>query len=338
MGGTVSTNAEDDQAPIRGNVYGKFFDDIESGNLQDVKIAVEYTQIEINNKDVKGRPAIFVAAEHNKLAIVQYLLSVEGIDVNAASNEGKMTPVHIAAVKGHRDIVQLLLLHGAHPLDADVDFRYGASIGDLALVKQAVMEKHVAINEMKDGKSVLYLSAEAGHAEVVDYLAGLEGIDLNKKNGSIRSPIGQAAFHGHDAVVACLLKHGATPLDPVSELLFASKNGNLAVVQQVLQVSISTPDLINSSWETDRTAVYWAATSGHVAVLEYLLGMGAKAILPDLLIAAAGDGRVAVVDYLLKHHDVDVNHTDKNDSTALFLACRQGTDNPPYHTLYHMPF
>ena len=338
MGGTSSNPAaaeDGEAAPIRGGVFGKFFADVQSGNLKAVRIAIEQTQIDVNKKDVNGRPAIFVAAEYNKLEIVQYLTSVEGIDVNAIAKEGNSTPVRIAAAKGYRDIVEFLLLHGANPLDADIEFHYGASIGNLALVKQAVVEKHVDINQTKeDGKTALYSSAVAGYVEVVEYLAGLEGIELNNGPNLVqsKSPIQQAAFHGHDAVVTCLLQHGATPLDPVSAFLFASKNGNLAVVQQALQASPDNRYLIDADDERNQTAVYWAAKTGHVVIVEYLLSMGAITKLTDLLIVAAENGRVIVVDYLLKNHNVDINHVDEHKNDALTLASERGTNNPslPY--------
>ena len=333
MGGAVSNVVEDSPTSLRGDVYGKFFDDIQSGNLKGVQIAVQYTEINVNKTDSKGRPAIYAAAEYNQLAIVQYLTSVEGIDVNAVAKEGNVpvTPVCIAADKGHRDIVDFLLLHGANPLDAHTMFRYGASIGDLAIVKQAV-EKHVDINQEKSGETALYMAAKGGHYEVVDYLAGLEGIELNQwspGSDTARKPIAQAAFHGHDAVVTCLLKHGAAPLNPVLELLFASKNGNLTVVQKALQESTNKTELMNATDERNNTAVYWATINGHIPIIEYLSSMGAQ-VTSNHLVAAAEEGQIAVVEYLLKHHDVNVHHVDnKSNDNALSLACRRGIFSPP---------
>ena len=121
-------------------------------------------------------------------------------------------PLHQAAQGGHKDVVQLLLKHGA-PAD---------------------------VYEV-DGVTPLWLAAQDGHWEIVELLHAA-GADLNvtdRKWG--RQPIHQAASNGHTRVAQSLLTHGAEPdraaKDGETPLWLAASKGDSTTVAALLALS-----------------------------------------------------------------------------------------------------
>src|SRR5260221_364263 len=55
-----------------------------------------------------GHTALFLAVQMNHLDIVEYLLSLDEIDVNLMSDDDT-APLHLAAFRGYSDIVKALL-------------------------------------------------------------------------------------------------------------------------------------------------------------------------------------------------------------------------------------
>jgi hypothetical protein len=119
--------------PLHGAAY--------SGNLEVVRILIEYDLAYINARDEYGRtPLLFASGGRNsKDGSVVRLLLEHGADVNAQSQAGWI-PLHRASYYGPLEVVRLLLEHGA-----DVEAKY-------------------------DGKTALQVAAEEGHDEVVELL------------------------------------------------------------------------------------------------------------------------------------------------------------------------
>ena len=65
-----------------------------------------------NIQDMHGWTSLMRSAEKGDIALTRYLLQIEDIDINTQGEEGT-TALHVAAVRGHTKIVQLLLEHGA---------------------------------------------------------------------------------------------------------------------------------------------------------------------------------------------------------------------------------
>src|SRR6185503_5154497 len=123
--------------------------------------------------------SLLAASSKGDLGEVQTLLKREA-NVNAANEEGT-TPLFIAAEKGHRDIVALLLDKGAD-------------------VKQ---------ERADSGEPPLFIAAQEGHREIVALLLD-HGADVKQtrtENGA--TPLLIAAAKGHREIVALLLDHGA---------------------------------------------------------------------------------------------------------------------------------
>ncbi len=103
------------------------------------------------------------AAEYGDAKKVKTLLEAGGADPNTKDEYGS-TPLHWAALKGHLDVVELLLKHGADPNVKD-----------------------------EDGSTPLHDAAWNGHADVVELLLK-HGADPNTKNEYGKTPLHRAAM------------------------------------------------------------------------------------------------------------------------------------------------
>jgi hypothetical protein len=85
-----------------------------SGNLEVVRILIEYDPADINARDESGStPLLWASGGHNfKDGSVLRLLLEHGADINVQNRLG-WTPLHLASINGALEVVRLLLEHGA---------------------------------------------------------------------------------------------------------------------------------------------------------------------------------------------------------------------------------
>ena len=120
-----------------------------SGNVSRLKKLLRYGKIDINTGSEYGTLLSF-ASFNGQAGLVRELLSMPGIDVNLAHQNG-MTPLYFAAQAGHAEVVKLLL-----------DAR-GINVNLSALT----------------GETPLYVAAQEGRVEVVRLLLAAPGININ---------------------------------------------------------------------------------------------------------------------------------------------------------------
>jgi len=112
-----------------------------SGNLEVVRILIEYNPADVNARDGnESTPLLWVSGGHyfKDGSVLRFLLA-HGADINVQNQFGE-TPLHFASFNGALEVVRLLLEHGA-----DVQAKNN------------------------DGKTALQEAAE-GHDEVVELL------------------------------------------------------------------------------------------------------------------------------------------------------------------------
>ena len=138
--------------------------------------------------------------------------------------------------------------------------------------------------------------------------------DISSLQDLGESPLHQAAFKGHVAVVKVLLSNGANvnqatkkglkPINvaktqeikdmlfvhmkkklqeeqqPVDETLWfqAAQQGDLALIQQGINDKID----VNCRDSNGRTAVWWAAAKGHLQLVEYFIAQHADLSIADV--------------------------------------------------------
>ena len=133
-GADVRVQREDGRIPLHAAAN--------SGNLEMVRILIEYDPANINARYGSGWTALYCASEGRNPedgSVVRFLLE-HGADVNGQDLDG-WTPLHVASISGALEVVRLLLEHGA-----DVEAK------------------------KNDGNTALQVATDIGHDEVVKLL------------------------------------------------------------------------------------------------------------------------------------------------------------------------
>lgn len=91
-----------------------FMNACQNGNLSSVKSLLEINPQLLNAKDSNNNTGLFNAAKNGCYEVVEYLLSVIGVNVDE-QNQDKYTALHISITLGEYDIAELLLAKGANP-------------------------------------------------------------------------------------------------------------------------------------------------------------------------------------------------------------------------------
>lgn len=171
------------------------------------------------------------------------------------TNDAGNSPLGLAAMHGHKEIVQQIL-----------------ELND-------ENNNNIAINiNFKDpsGQTPLSLAARHGHDAVVQLLLAHPDIAPDSKDTWGRTPLSWTAGYGHVAAAQLLLQH--PDIDPDSKddegftpLSWAAGKGYDAVVKILLLLECGDVD-VNFRDGRGRTPLSWAAERGHEEVVRLILG------------------------------------------------------------------
>eukprot|EP01113_Clastostelium_recurvatum_P005914 TRINITY_DN1265_c0_g1_i4.p1 TRINITY_DN1265_c0_g1~~TRINITY_DN1265_c0_g1_i4.p1 ORF type:complete len:469 (+),score=106.95 TRINITY_DN1265_c0_g1_i4:260-1666(+) len=235
--------------------------------------------------------------------VVNVLLSEPHLASIEAATRSGFTPLHMACGKGHVEVLQTLIAHGAF-----VESRN------------------------RNGSTPLHTAAQKGHAHAVEALIKHKAnIEATNNNGV--TPLNSASHKGHVEVVRCLLRHGAlmeaTNKNGITPLYSAAHRGHLEVVQCLLEANAN---IEGTTKNHGATPLYISAQEGFCEIVELLLkhnanveakiwsGMRSGA---TALYTAAHRGHVNIVDLLLRH-GANTEVADRNGCTPLYKACQEG--------------
>lgn len=153
-----------------------FFNAVNHG---DVSVAAAYLAADPNAVTLRkdGATALHFAAIENRREIVDLLLE-HGADLNAIDEEFGSTPAGWANERGHAGMTRYL-----HERGTGIDLNRASAFGLIDLVRELLIE---------------------------------DGSDINS-SGGYGMPIHQAALWGHPEIVELLLENGADPGLPNSE-------------------------------------------------------------------------------------------------------------------------
>lgn len=210
---------------------------IRSKNVHFVRTFLQWIGQEAAPQHTSMWSSLFDSVACGQAAMVQLLLDHSRLFTNV--QWALDTLLLSAASKGHADIVQILLLHGADAEHEMPDRSFPTALleacaaGRTTAVK--VLLEHGAAFDSPEYDSLipLVIAAERGHSSVVHLLLQ-HGAVIDRINSSQSTALEVACFNGHVSVVGTLLKHGAdaNPGDkglrsPLFQACFGGGNRNI---------------------------------------------------------------------------------------------------------------
>ena len=170
------------------------------GNIEAIKQAIA-DGVDVNSKGIGGFTPLLIAAMEGHNEVVELLIS-KGADVDARQYGYGLSPLRFAAARGYKEIVELLISKGA-----DVNAKRGDGITALDLAKGEtadLLRKHGG----KTGAELsIHDAARTGNIEAVkQHLAA--GADVNAKHNIGHTPLDWAISNDQTEIADLLRKHG----------------------------------------------------------------------------------------------------------------------------------
>jgi len=187
----------------------------------------------------KGFNLLHKAAQRGICSVLTLLdqLSLLGTFLDSTTGTGK-TSLHIAAKRGHLEIVKQLIVKGASHQIRDssgyMPHHYAASENNLEIL-DFLLEKGSDVNRAaENGQTALHIAASANFVESVNLLLS-KGASVHTKDFNGRTPLLCAVLKNHFLVVQLLMSRKSNPNENDSKnenaITIASRLGFLEVLE-----------------------------------------------------------------------------------------------------------
>ena len=260
-----------------------------------------------NSADVYGRTWIHHAILANSKELLQVVIE-KGADLNA-TNKKNVTALMIACRRGNIDAVSELMNAGADPSIEDglgaTCIHHAVGEGCSKKFLQAIIDHGVDVNAAnKEKVTALMTACLVRNIGAINILIN-EGADPNSADVYGRTWIHHAISANSKELLEAVIDNGAdvnaTNKKNETALMMACEKGNADAIN-VLLAARSDPNIAHDGFSCLHTAVYRDCSK---VVLQALIG-----------------------------HGVDVNATDKNNVTALMVACERGNIDAVSELMY----
>ncbi|XP_033642423.1 E3 ubiquitin-protein ligase MIB2-like [Asterias rubens] len=273
--------------------------------------------------------ALFNAAANGDTEKVREIIGSNPDEVKFHNSKGQ-TPLHVAAHKGHMEVVKVLIDGKAALEQKDED-------GDTALII-AVMGKEPEVveyllqrgcdvnNANKQGMTALHLAAAAGHRKCAEILLKHENklVDMNYKDLKGNSPLFIAIIKNDRRILHMLIEHPRIDLKVLNEmgfncLHFAAVVNNSYALERILKTA---PHMVNIQKNDGYAALHIAAVNNHTDIVLTLINQGLcdinlKTTVGQTALHLATDKSYYKCIEALVPNGANVNAQDLNGNTAL---------------------
>ncbi|XP_019852449.1 PREDICTED: serine/threonine-protein phosphatase 6 regulatory ankyrin repeat subunit C-like [Amphimedon queenslandica] len=188
----------------------KLLQSAENGDQKRVLKALE-ANADIKCINESKETALHLAARKGHLEIVEILLT-KGANVTFNFNDkNKWTPLDVAVKEGHEKIAKLLVEKGC-PV-TNTAMKFAAQAGLISTIKFVIENNDIDLADCvdeDDGQTLLHHAAEYEHTDVVELLLnGKRRVDVNCKDFFRIRPIHLAVQKGNITIVQMLVDHNA---------------------------------------------------------------------------------------------------------------------------------
>lgn len=271
---------------------GRLADAAMNGNVDTVKLLLKQ-KVDVNAAQGDGTTALHWAAFRDDLDLAQLLLQ-SGANVKAATRNGAITPLTMAARNGSAAMVGLLLKAGA---DANTTSANGttvlmdAAVSGSADTVKLLLEKAANPNakEKQNGQTALMFAAWENRGAVIKMLAShgadlavtstvvkLEKETLDENGNPVNATVNDPDYirGGERAKVDPTADPpGNLLMGGLTALLIASRDGQMAAVQALVESGVN----VNQVSAGDRSSgLVISISNGHYGVAKYLVDHGAN--------------------------------------------------------------
>ena len=244
-----------------------------------------------------GHTALHLAASRGHVNIVEHLVRM-GADATIKDSDG-ITPLETAMKNGHRQCARVLLAHeGAKhtPISWELPgFHLAALCGHLHILEQFITQGEDPDQLCPDGLCAVHYASSVGNVKIIAFLKRKDSIERVSVPGGLTS-LHFAARNGQEDACKYLMDNGiavdAVDKDGVTPLAAAARHGYLGVVRFLVEVGGANVNLPDFH---GYLPLHRAARGGHSSIVEFLTG---------------------------KQHDL--RRVTKYGSTALSLAAEMG--------------
>ncbi|XP_024913876.1 ankyrin repeat and sterile alpha motif domain-containing protein 1B [Cynoglossus semilaevis] len=254
------------------------------GKEQELLEAARTGNVALVEKLLSGKKGI-LGSGSGSIPLPNLLSMWKGLNVNCTDSSG-YTPLHHAALNGHRDVVLKLLQFEASTNVSDskgcFPLHLAAWRGDVDIVRILIHHgpSHCRVNQQNHQKeTALHCAAQYGHTEVVSVLLQ-ELTDPTMRNSQQETPLDLAALYGRLQVVRMLVTAHPNLMTSHTRrhtsLHLAARNGHHSTVQTLLEAGMD----VNCVTENG-SALHEAALFGKMDVVRLLLESGIDTNLTD---------------------------------------------------------
>ena len=314
------------------------------GHTDLVRELVSKHKADCSAKDKENEDALMYAVYGGHNNLVRVLIEEFQFNVNESQTNQGRTPLHVACLQGHTDLVRELVKkhkadRSAKNKENEDALMYAVYGGHSSLVRVLIEEFQFNVNKSRSnqGRTPLHEACLQGHTDLARELVKEHKADRSAKDKDNEDALMYAVYGGHNSLVRVLIKEfqfnvnksrsnqGRTPLHE------ACLQGHTDLVRELVKEHKADRSAKNKDNED---ALMYAVYGGHNSLVRVLIKEFQFNVNKSLnnqgrtpLHEACLQGHTDLVRELVKEHKANRSAKDNGGNDALMYAVRGGHNN-----------